>query len=129
MVQGCDLAAERFAELLEGLPGREEEDHAEGGGWGTEQDDRAGPTASHQEEEDRDEGAARSGNQSSSSSSSPLPSPSEQLGTGGLHSLMSRLLAQGLPSKAAAKEAAKLVPGLSRKEAYAAALRLRGGGV
>jgi hypothetical protein len=39
---------------------------------------------------------------------------------------MQRLLKTGLSTKEAAKEASKLVPGLSKKEAYSAALKLNG---
>lgn len=45
-------------------------------------------------------------------------------GTGGLDVLLAKLLDSGMGTREAAKEAAKLISGLSRKEAYAAALRL-----
>ena len=54
----------------------------------------------------------------------PGPSPEGNGGPVGLDDLMKRLLDSGLGTREAAKEAAKLIEGLNRKEAYAAALRL-----
>ena len=46
------------------------------------------------------------------------------LGSSQLQTLLLRLIRGGLSTKGAAKEAARLVPGLGRKEAYAMALEL-----
>jgi hypothetical protein len=41
-----------------------------------------------------------------------------------VESLLRRLMQSGLPTKAAAKEVSRLIPGVSRKQAYALALQM-----
>ena len=86
----------------------------------------AGPTEGRprdpQDEDDDIKGTVMT--VSSSSGQEAASGAVTALGSTQLQTLLLRLIRGGLSTKGAAKEAARLVPGLGRKEAYAMALEL-----
>ena len=132
VVQGCDPASTRMAELLRGLAGdgsdgdpstatstasttaSASDNSSEPGGGGSGFMAEAGRVAS----------SAASQGEAFTQGGSAVLSGAALLGPARLEALLLRLLQSGLPTKEVAKEASRLVPGLGRKEAYAAALKL-----
>lgn len=129
VVQGCDPASARMEALLRGLDGGDgnpnmasanavpastlDGDSEQGNG-----------SESVSEASDGASSTAASRGEASTQGVSPALSGVALLGPVRLEALLLRLLQSGLPTKEVAKEASRLVPGLGRKEAYAAALKL-----
>ncbi|KAG1656729.1 hypothetical protein FOA52_011605 [Chlamydomonas sp. UWO 241] len=101
VVAGADEGAQRYAQLVATL-----QQQPEGDGNGGDGDSAT-------------EGATGTG----AAAVAPPPPPHLSQGAA-LEALLRRLLGQGLSTKGAAREAARLIPGQGRKEAYSLALTL-----
>eukprot|EP00955_Chlamydomonas_euryale_P058879 357233-Chlamydomonas_euryale.AAC.7 len=115
-VEGADVNARKYAQLAEAIAAdksclADATDPDDGGDAAMQP---AGQPITH------DGAGAGAGATHASAASSLASRPEGEV----LDTLLRRLLQSGMPTKAAAKEAARLIPGQGRKEAYARALQL-----